>query len=141
MPIDLLRDSVFGQLVNYASKGKLLPYEDQKPGYVVPARYLLPSPSTTTSPSSSPSSSASSSPSLRDSAALPTSRTISQSNTLVSPPETLVNQNGICKQIGNESDDKLRKEVDVEKNEEPLGDVQSYPYLVTFEENDQDRPL
>ncbi|GAA5958694.1 hypothetical protein JCM3765_006006 [Sporobolomyces pararoseus] len=139
MPIDLLRDSIFGQLVNYASKGRLLPYEDQRPGYVVPARYLASSASS--SPSSSPPTSASSSPSIRDSAPLPTSRTISQSNTLVSPPETLVNQNGICKKIGNESDEKLRKEVDVEKNDESVGDVQSYPYLVTFEENDQDRPL
>ncbi|KAJ7114080.1 major facilitator superfamily domain-containing protein [Mycena epipterygia] len=40
MGLDLLRDSTVGQIVNYVSKGRLLPYADQRPGYVVPARFL-----------------------------------------------------------------------------------------------------
>lgn len=40
MGLDLLRDSTVGQIVNYLSKGRLLPYADQRPGYVVPARFL-----------------------------------------------------------------------------------------------------
>ncbi|KAM0788496.1 hypothetical protein ACM66B_001628 [Microbotryomycetes sp. NB124-2] len=45
MVADIVRDSTFGQLVNWASNGRLLPYEDQRPGYVVPAKYLVaPSP-------------------------------------------------------------------------------------------------
>ncbi|KAJ6465173.1 major facilitator superfamily domain-containing protein [Mycena vitilis] len=38
--LDIIRDSTFGQIVNYLSNGRLLPYVDQRPGYVVPARYL-----------------------------------------------------------------------------------------------------
>nr|GAT43112.1 benomyl methotrexate resistance protein [Mycena chlorophos] len=41
MVADLIRDSTFGQIVNFASKGRIFPYPEQKPGYVVPARYLL----------------------------------------------------------------------------------------------------
>ncbi|KAF7289675.1 Benomyl methotrexate resistance protein [Mycena chlorophos] len=41
MVADLIRDSTFGQIANFASKGRIFPYPEQKPGYVVPARYLL----------------------------------------------------------------------------------------------------
>lgn len=37
---DILREAPFGQIVNRLSHGKLFPYEDQRPGYVVPERYL-----------------------------------------------------------------------------------------------------
>lgn len=40
MPSDLFRDSSIGQLVNYLSKGRLLPYADQLSTYEIPARYL-----------------------------------------------------------------------------------------------------
>ncbi|KAF7364912.1 MFS general substrate transporter [Mycena venus] len=40
---DLIRDSTIGQIVNYLSGGRLLPYPEQRPGYVVPKRFLLPS--------------------------------------------------------------------------------------------------
>ncbi|KAJ7241016.1 major facilitator superfamily domain-containing protein [Mycena haematopus] len=40
---DLIRDSTIGQIVNYVSGGRLLPYPEQRPGYVVPKRFLLPS--------------------------------------------------------------------------------------------------
>ena len=36
---DMLRDSMFGTVVNWASGGRILPFRDQKPDYVVPARY------------------------------------------------------------------------------------------------------
>jgi DHA1 family multidrug resistance protein-like MFS transporter len=39
---DLIRDSTIGQIVNYLSSGRLLPYPEQRPGYVVPKHYLLP---------------------------------------------------------------------------------------------------
>ncbi|KAJ7642040.1 putative caffeine resistance protein [Roridomyces roridus] len=37
---DLIRDSTIGQIINYASRGRFLPYADQRPEYVVPSRYL-----------------------------------------------------------------------------------------------------
>ncbi|GAA5897660.1 hypothetical protein JCM6882_000062 [Rhodosporidiobolus microsporus] len=40
MVADLIRDSVFGQTVNWATKGKVFPYPEQRPDYVVPERYL-----------------------------------------------------------------------------------------------------
>ncbi len=38
---DLVRESTFGQFVNWITNGRLLPYRDQKPDYQVPERYLL----------------------------------------------------------------------------------------------------
>ncbi|KAJ7286871.1 major facilitator superfamily domain-containing protein [Mycena rebaudengoi] len=40
---DLIRDSTVGQIINYISGGRFLPYPEQRPGYVVPRRFLLPS--------------------------------------------------------------------------------------------------
>ncbi|BGP16849.1 hypothetical protein JCM10213v2_004854 [Rhodosporidiobolus nylandii] len=37
---DIVRDSVFGQTLNLLSKGRIFPYPEQRPGYVVPAHYL-----------------------------------------------------------------------------------------------------
>ncbi|KAL8286804.1 hypothetical protein RQP46_004332 [Phenoliferia psychrophenolica] len=37
---DIIRDSTFGQLVNYFSNGRLLPFPDQRPDYVIPKRFL-----------------------------------------------------------------------------------------------------
>lgn len=45
---DLIRDSSLGQLVNKASLGRLLPYADQKPDYVLPDRYRYPVSATNT---------------------------------------------------------------------------------------------
>ncbi|KAF7297113.1 Benomyl methotrexate resistance protein [Mycena indigotica] len=42
MVADLFRDSTVGQIVNYVSNGRLLPYPEQRRGYVVPKHYLLP---------------------------------------------------------------------------------------------------
>ncbi|KAJ7498102.1 major facilitator superfamily domain-containing protein [Mycena galericulata] len=40
MGFDLIRDSTLGQVVNYVSRGRWLPYGDQRAGYVVPTRFL-----------------------------------------------------------------------------------------------------
>ncbi|KAF7349177.1 MFS general substrate transporter [Mycena sanguinolenta] len=40
---DLIRDSTIGQIVNYVSGGRLFPYPEQRHGYIVPRRFLLPS--------------------------------------------------------------------------------------------------
>jgi len=37
--LDIIRDSTAGQLVNKLSRGRLLPYADQRADYVVPERY------------------------------------------------------------------------------------------------------
>lgn len=41
MVVDIIRDSTFGQIINLASNGKLLPYADQKPDFVVPSSFSL----------------------------------------------------------------------------------------------------
>ncbi|KAJ6580724.1 major facilitator superfamily domain-containing protein [Mycena capillaripes] len=38
--LDIIRDSTVGQTVNYVSRGRFLPYADQRPGYVIPTRYF-----------------------------------------------------------------------------------------------------
>lgn len=132
---DLVRDSTFGQLVNWASNGRLFPYPDQRPGYVVPARYLGPSsssaspiPRTTTDDSAYSSSTATAPPPPTPSGAV-----------------TLVNEPGVCPEKaeggGGKADLDLEKQaapVEPTKEPEPAA---SYPYLVDWEENDPDRPL
>ena len=38
--LDLLRDSTFGQFINWLTDGRLLPYRDQKLDYQIPKKYL-----------------------------------------------------------------------------------------------------
>ncbi|GAA6044422.1 hypothetical protein JCM8097_003063, partial [Rhodosporidiobolus ruineniae] len=40
MVVDIVRDAPFGQVVNWLSKGRIFPYPEQRPGYVVPEHYL-----------------------------------------------------------------------------------------------------
>ncbi|KAF5389030.1 hypothetical protein D9757_005017 [Collybiopsis confluens] len=40
--LDIIRDSTVGQLVNFFSDGRLLPYPEQKPGFVLSAQFVLP---------------------------------------------------------------------------------------------------
>ncbi|KAK0492776.1 major facilitator superfamily domain-containing protein [Armillaria luteobubalina] len=52
---DIFRDSTIGQAINYISNGRIFPYTDQQPDFVVPPHFLLPSsqrPSTIVSPDS-----------------------------------------------------------------------------------------
>lgn len=39
--MNLLREAPLGQILNWASGGRLLPYPEQRPGFVAPARYLV----------------------------------------------------------------------------------------------------
>lgn len=39
---DIFRDSTIGQFLNSLSGGRLLPYEDQRPGYAIPSHFLPP---------------------------------------------------------------------------------------------------
>lgn len=41
MTPDIFRDSTVGQILNFVSRGRILPFPDQRPGFVVPSRYLL----------------------------------------------------------------------------------------------------
>ncbi|KAK0492784.1 major facilitator superfamily domain-containing protein [Armillaria luteobubalina] len=52
---DIFRDSTIGQAINYISNGRIFPYTDQQPDFVVPPHFILPSsqrPSTIVSPDS-----------------------------------------------------------------------------------------
>ncbi|KAJ3532404.1 hypothetical protein NM688_g7428 [Phlebia brevispora] len=43
MPVpDVIRDSLFGQIVHYASGRQLFQYPEEKPGFILPARYRPP---------------------------------------------------------------------------------------------------
>lgn len=48
---DIVRDATVGQVLNRLSRGKLLPYPDQRPGYEIPERYLVKQPAEPSSPS------------------------------------------------------------------------------------------
>ncbi|KAJ7043049.1 major facilitator superfamily domain-containing protein [Mycena alexandri] len=39
---DLIRDATFGQWVHYLSGGRLFPYPEERPGYVIPAHLIRP---------------------------------------------------------------------------------------------------
>ncbi|KAG9025036.1 hypothetical protein FRB95_010609 [Tulasnella sp. JGI-2019a] len=38
--LDIIRESSFGERINWISGGRLLPYPEQRPDFVIPARYL-----------------------------------------------------------------------------------------------------
>jgi DHA1 family multidrug resistance protein-like MFS transporter len=40
---DIIRDSTVGQLINWLSGGRYLPYADQRPDYIIPAHFNVPS--------------------------------------------------------------------------------------------------
>ncbi|ORY74280.1 putative caffeine resistance protein [Leucosporidium creatinivorum] len=113
--LDILRDSTVGQLLNFASRGKLCSYPEQRPGYLVPSRFLVSSAPTTSQGD--------------DEDHFP--RTPSGACTLVNAPGTITTPKGV------EGD--LEKGVDVapEVNAEK---AVPYPYLVDWEENDPDNP-
>jgi len=115
----LIRESVAGQLLNYISSGRLLPYSDQLEGYQVPARYLkgpLPSPV----------------PETPESVDAP-----SGTNTLVDVPTS-----SVAPKEG--SGAPASTEIDLEKGKSEAGQAEEatgYPFLVEWEENDPDYPL
>ncbi|BGP38653.1 hypothetical protein JCM10450v2_002603 [Rhodotorula kratochvilovae] len=160
MAPDLVRDSTFGQLVNYLSNGRLLPYADQRPDYVVPARYRK-----TTSGAPSPSSLSRTSTLAGEAASLPpfdpdalaskctaSCRQLNQTQESTrerpqripspdSPADgvTLVDGAGVCRalKVGDSSSDLEKQEVRLQS----LRSASEYPWLVTFDgPNDPDRP-
>jgi len=110
--LDIVRDSSFGQIVNWASNGRLLPYRDQLSDYVVPSRYLQQRDSATDKPAGS---------------TLP--RTLSDAPTVVSGPTSFGSNDGDL--------EKHSVPAEVASSQPPSA---TYPWLVDFEENDPDRP-
>lgn len=114
--LDLVRDSTFGQLVNWASSGRLLQYPDQRDDYVVPSKYLRRGSTATNGP-------------FHSDSAFP--RTLSEAPTLASGPETLG---------GDDLD--LEKHLEpVGGAHDAQSPSARYEWLVDWEENDSDRPL
>ncbi|GAA5828425.1 hypothetical protein JCM11251_006242 [Rhodosporidiobolus azoricus] len=118
MPADILRDSTFGVIVNYLSNGRLFPFADQRPDYVVPERYLA--------NSSSPNNA-------------PFPRTSSETPTVVSttPRDARSHANEPSSGTSVGTGDDLEKHTD--KPETPPA-PEKYRWLVEFDENDPDRP-
>lgn len=110
----LLRESAVGQALNWASSGRILSYPEQRPGYIVPARYVK---GNTSSPNA-------------------TLDNFPRTNT----GATLVNADGstgLSKEGAEGSD--LEKAAQLEPAEK--AEVEAYPYLVEWEENDPDNPM
>ena len=110
--LHLVRESAVGQVLNWASKGRILPYPDQRADYVVPSKYLKGG-----FDSQAPTLNASVSP-----------RPAADAN-------TLVDAEGVVKKT--ESQD-LEKGAAVDPELPP--EIAAYPFLVEFEENDPDNP-
>lgn len=112
--LDIVRDSTVGQIINRLSHGKLLAYEDQKPGFVIPERYL-----------------ASSNASNQQREPLPRTQTGN---------ETLVNAPGTVEAASPKEPTDLEKASPTENAAPQVEEKPLYPYLVDWEENDQDNP-
>ena len=164
MVADLVRDSSFGQLVNWLSNGRYCPYADQKPGYVIPERYLLPAVERRAEQPKANSAGASvgaASTRVLNGAEDEPCKTRSATQTLVEEPGFQEQKDAVSKlpfpspaasaAAGNDIDD-LPEPQDLDKAEKGQAsgtkgevatedDVTEYPWLVDFEENDPDRPL
>lgn len=159
MAPDLIRDSTFGALVNYLSHGRLLPYADQRPDYVVPSRYLkqggASSPSSSLSRTSTLAGDAVGHTLVADDLAKQCTATCRQLNKTQdstreraarpaspdSPTDgvTLVDGVGVCKELKpvGESAGDLEKQ----EGKPSLQNTSDYPFLVTFDSpDDPDRP-
>lgn len=111
----LLRESIIGQTLNWASSGRILSYPEQRSGYIVDSKWLKGNSSNSTGSDRFP-----------------------RSNT----GATLVNAEGAAAPAPKEGalPDDLEKAV---LASEPLPEaaIDRYPYLVEWEENDPDNPL
>ncbi|KAJ7173449.1 major facilitator superfamily domain-containing protein [Mycena filopes] len=110
MGFDLIRDSTVGQIINYVSSGRILPYADQRAGYVVPERFLA------------------SSRSEAASICNPEKQQRPSGTTTPNAPE-LTRQSSVATLAATA----------VEKSKEGGEDLLD-PWLVDWEENDQDNP-
>lgn len=115
--LHLVRESAVGQILNWASKGRILPYPDQRADFVVPSKYLK-------------GAFDSQAPTLNTSAS---SRPAADAN-------TLVDAEGVVKktesQEGGGAGDLEKGAVDPELPPE----IAAYPFLVEFDVNDPDNP-
>ncbi|KAJ7785820.1 major facilitator superfamily domain-containing protein [Mycena metata] len=121
MGFDLVRDSTVGQILNYLSSGRILPYPEQRPGYVVPRRYLAAPSDEERQKESSDHATPSASPSLTTLAAAPGSRP-----TIIVTPGTVTREASSATLTGTPAE-VTEKAID--------------PFLVDWEENDPDHPL
>lgn len=106
--LDIVRDSTVGQILNFVSRGRVLPYADQRPDYVIPARYLASSDASTL-----------------------------KSKTQESFPRT---ETGATLVGVNEEKKTGDVEAGIPSKEAATPAAPAYPFLVTWEENDQDNP-
>ena len=164
MVADLVRDSSFGQLVNWLSNGRYCPYADQKPGYVIPERYLL---HTEERQAGQPK--ANSAGALEGSASTGIPKcaeggppeTRSGTQTLVDEPGVRGPKDAVSElpspspdasatAINDLNNPQESRNLDAAEKGQASGtegevatedDVTEYPWLVDFEENDPDRPL
>lgn len=117
----LLRESTIGQILNWATKGRVLPYPDQRPDYIVPARFLkgaFDSRASTLAPGGN------------------SPRTQADNATLVDAEEAAA----AALKVKNEGAAAEDLEKGASEPELPPAAISAYPYLVTWDENDPDNP-
>jgi DHA1 family multidrug resistance protein-like MFS transporter len=151
--IDLIRDSTVGQIINTLSAGRLLPYADQRPDYVVPARYNLPGTSATSTicGNQTPNPRQSESGDVHPSSILPSAldsalrNSLGSTRTLVKEvgPNGAENENKSNPQAVVEGDveDLEKGKTQLETKVEQVTESEKDPYLVEWDgPNDPDNP-
>lgn len=165
MVADLVRDSSFGQLVNWLSEGRYCSYADQKPDYVIPERYLLPagerraekqpkansagvlvgfaSTGVSKHPENEPSETRSGTQTLVEEPGVRESKhAVSELPSPLSAADVAADNDFGHRQEPRYLDAAEKGKASRTKNQIAIeDDVTEYPWLVDFEENDPDRPL
>ena len=117
---DIIRDSTVGQLINRLSKGRYLPYADQRPDYTAPAHFLLPATTSKTHIAS-----------IDD-------KQIPAGERAISPDESLPHTTGSLTRINSPANDSVQ---DHEKGEVKSTTLAYDPYLVGWNgDDDPDNP-
>ncbi|KAE9386175.1 MFS general substrate transporter, partial [Gymnopus androsaceus JB14] len=99
MVADIIRDSTVGQFLNFISNGRLLPYQEQRPDFVIPAHFL---------PSSTPSTpgwDASDAPTLCGDAVQKKSGTSTPATVLAREDTIVVDEKELSMKLDNETSD------------------------------------
>lgn len=163
MVADLVRDSSFGQLVNWLSDGRYCPYADQKPGYVIPERYLLPPEERRAEqPNANSAGAVAESASTGVSEGAEDEPSETRGGTLVEEPDFQESKDAVSELSSPSRASSAAGGTDLANRQKPRdsdvaekgeasgtkGEVATdgnacteYPWLVNFEENDPDRPL
>ncbi|GAA6034701.1 hypothetical protein JCM8097_001130 [Rhodosporidiobolus ruineniae] len=128
MAPDIFRDSALGQLINWATRGRCLPYADQKPDYVVPA-HLIARPAGASSSSYPPLS-------------RPSATTTARQSAEITFVEAITLSDGVDRGTGEEAavESGLANADKQASSKAPSTTGEAYPYLVDWEENDPDNP-